>query len=216
MAVMTSGPGFRLARAVIFAAVCVLTTALGHALMAGAPLPGWMVGYAFAATSAGAWWLTGRERGVRAVTGATIAAQFALHAGFGLAAPAVAPPADGATSGMRGMPGMAMDHAHAMAGPAASAGQDWSAGMVLAHALAALACGLWLWRGEAAAFRLGRALAAFVFAPLRGALRVLTRTGRPVLAPRQAVRYSPKSGPCLAPLHHAVTRRGPPGQPVRC
>ncbi|MGI3198401.1 hypothetical protein ACRJ4W_06960 [Streptomyces sp. GLT-R25] len=45
MLAMTSGIAFRLARAAVFAAVCVVTAGLGHTLMSGAGLPWWAVGY---------------------------------------------------------------------------------------------------------------------------------------------------------------------------
>ncbi|WP_369213235.1 hypothetical protein, partial [Streptomyces flavofungini] len=188
---MTSGPAFRLARAAVFAAVCVVATALGHALMSGAPLPWWAVAYAFAATSAAAWWLTGRERGAVEVTAATVTAQLALHELFGLAqrvsAPgparmpltATSPP----TSTSMSMGGDMAHMAHPMPSAPASGHaampdegvSHWimsvfghsGSGMFLAHLTAALLCALWLWRGEAAAFRTGRALAAAVFVPLR-------------------------------------------------
>jgi hypothetical protein len=209
MAGMTTGPAFRLARAAIFAAVCVVTTALGHALMSGDTLSGWAVGYAFAGTTAGAWWLTGRrERGALAVTGATVGAQFALHALFSASdALGMHTPTDaGNMAGMR-----------AASGPAtlASAGHGWSAGMVLAHTLAALACGLWLWRGEAAVFRLGRSLAAFVYAPLRRARRVLAFAG-PLPSARPLAALGPARPLRRLLLQHVVSRRGPPGRPVCC
>lgn len=217
---MTTRAGFRLARAAIFAAVCVVTTALGHSMMGGtAPSAGTVTG-AFAAATGGAWWLTGRERGATAVTGATIITQFVLHTLFTLTH---APSPMGSAPGTGGAHGTAgMDHAmhathamHTMPMSGASSAHGWTTGMVLAHTLAALLCGLWLWRGEAAVFRLGRALAAFVFAPLRRARLAAVRiapdlpTGRIVTAPRaQRLRRSP--------LLHCVSRRGPPALPVCC
>lgn len=214
---MTPRPGFRLARAAIFAAVCVVTTALGHSMMSGAAPSAGTVAGAFAAATGGAWWLTGRERGAPAVTGSTIITQFVLHTFFSLTqAPSAMGSAPG-TGGAHGMAGMGHAHhaMHTLPMSGASSAHGWTTGMVLAHTLAALVCGLWLWRGEAAAFRLGRALAAFVFAPLRRARLTLARTapglppGRIVTAPRtQRLRRSP--------LLHIVSRRGPPALPVCC
>lgn len=82
MKAVTTGPGFRLARAAVFAAVCVVASALGHALMSGQTVPVWAVAFAFTATTAGAWWLTGRERGAFVVTGSAMAAQCVLHTVF--------------------------------------------------------------------------------------------------------------------------------------
>lgn len=202
---MTPGPAFRLTRAAVFAAVCVAVTGLGHALMSRA-VPGWALGYAFAATTAGAWWLAGRrERGAPVVTAATVVAQFALHGWFGLAQAFVAAPS--------GAGGMTVGHrasAAADAMPMSDAAMvSWSPGMFCAHASAAVLCGLWLRRGEAAAFQLGRSLAAFVFAPLRRASRVHLAVVPP--APARPVSFDiPSRLSRQAALWHGVTRRGPP------
>jgi len=204
---MTSGPAFRLARAAVFAAVCVAVTGLGHALMSRA-VPGWAVGYGFAATTAGAWWLAGRrERGAPAVMAATAAAQFALHGWFSLAQAFAAAPTD-MTAGHRSSAAVA-----AMPMSTAAMG-GWSTGMVSAHALAAVLCGLWLWRGEAAAFQLGRSLAAFVFAPLRRASRVRAVVTSPAPATPASFHVPPRLDH-QATLWHSVTRRGPP-RPAIC
>ncbi|MFJ8078256.1 hypothetical protein ACIQ7Q_31075 [Streptomyces sp. NPDC096176] len=80
-------------------------------------------------------------------------------------------------------------------------------GMLAAHLLAALLCGLWLGHGERAAFRILRALTGWLVAPLRLILRlpapphrprVRTRRGRSDRALRQLL------------LTHAITSRGPP------
>lgn len=210
---MTTRPGFRLARAAVFAAVCVVTTALGHSMMSGAAPPAWTVAGAFAAATGGAWWLTGRERGASAVTGSTIITQFVLHSLFSLThVPSPMGSAPGAHA--HGMAGM--DHAvHTMPMSGASSAHGWTTGMVLAHTLAALFCALWLWRGEAAAFRLGRALAAFVFAPLRRARLAVARTA-PVLLPGRIVTAPPAQRLRRSLLFHSVSRRGPPALPVCC
>ena len=85
MSAMTTGPVSRAARAAVFAAVCVTTAALGHALMSAQPLPWWAPAAAFCATGTAAWWLAGRERGAITVTGSTVVAQLGLHSLFGLA-----------------------------------------------------------------------------------------------------------------------------------
>ncbi|MGV9878525.1 hypothetical protein [Streptomyces sp. NPDC003006] len=219
---MTSGPAFRLARAAVFAAVCVVATAFGHALMSGAALPWWAVGYAFAATSAAAWWLTGRERGAPTVIGATVVAQLGLHELFGLAQGMSARPAQ-AGDGMNHM-----NHAMPMPPPPDSATAalphevmpDWLTavfgqsdfGMFLAHLVAALICALWLWRGEAAAFRTGRALAAAVFVPLRLVLTVLVAALPP--APPHVGALVPVERLRGVLLQYDVSRRGPPVLPV--
>ncbi|MEU6991091.1 hypothetical protein ABZ953_10605 [Streptomyces sp. NPDC046465] len=238
---MTSGPAFRLARAAMFAAVCVVATALGHALMSGAALPWWAVAYAFGATIAAAWWLTGRERGAAAVTGATVAAQLCLHELFGFAQRLGAAPSGGGPLGSSALPrhgSDGMNHMHhpmpmtpplsgtgPSASPHAAAMPDsgvshWimsvfghsDFGMFLAHVAAALICALWLWRGETAAFRTGRALAAAVFVPLRFVLAVLVAALPPAAPPVGALVPVPRLRGVL--LQHVVSRRGPPVLPV--
>ncbi|MBM4795698.1 hypothetical protein HXP44_27480 [Streptomyces sioyaensis] len=275
---MTTGPVSRAVRAAAFAAVCVTTTALGHALMAAEPLPWWAVLAAFAATGPAGWWLTGRERGGLTITGATVLAQLGLHTLFDLSpscagavkaagdmperqwaaglfhhatapgppvpAPASAlrllphtdlgptatrPPLPTPMDAMRGMADMAKTttmpgtgHPSATAGAMAHPGHldltpsaHGSLGMLLAHTLAAVLCGLWLWRGEAAAFQLARSFAAALFAPLLLVLRTLDPTG--LRLPARRVRAdTPAVRPRGALLHHVVSRRGPPGLPVCC
>ena len=75
---MTGGRSCRAVRAAVFAAACVLLAATGHALMSSAPLPWWALPGAGGATFAGAWLVAGRERGVLAVTSASVVAQAAL------------------------------------------------------------------------------------------------------------------------------------------
>jgi hypothetical protein len=113
---------------------------------------------------------------------------------------------------------MAMDHAGHMAtdhaariGHMGSMGHDMggmsSFGMLAAHTLAALLCGLWLAHGERAAFRVLRAVAGWLAAPLRllfavvappRRLRVRLRRARSERVPRRLL------------LVHSITPRGPP------
>ncbi|MFE6335094.1 hypothetical protein ACFVOK_18015 [Streptomyces sp. NPDC057798] len=86
-----------------------------------------------------------------------------------------------------------------------------SAGMVAAHLLAALLCGLWLAYGEKAAFRILRAVAGWLAAPLRLLLALPTpadRSPRPRPGRGRADRV-----PRLL-LVHAITSRGPPVGPA--
>ncbi|MET8685460.1 hypothetical protein ABZV77_14690 [Streptomyces sp. NPDC004732] len=241
---MTSGPAFRLARAAMFAAVCVVATGLGHAVMSGAALPWWALGYAFAATVAAAWWLTGRERGAVAVIGATVAAQLCLHELFGLAQRMAGPTAGGGAVGAaRGYPDDGMNHLNhpmPMTAPPSGAGSSGGSsaasmhaaampdegmshwimsvfghsgfGMFLAHVAAALICALWLWRGEAAVFRTGRALAAAVFVPLRFVLAAVVAALPPTPPHVAALVPVPRLRGVL--LQHVVSRRGPPVLPA--
>ncbi|KOG67044.1 hypothetical protein ADK76_00610 [Streptomyces griseoflavus] len=79
---MIAGRVLRGLRAGVFAAVCVLLAALGHALMSDAPVPVWVVLGAVAVTACGAWCLAARERGPLFVTALTLTAQAALHTAF--------------------------------------------------------------------------------------------------------------------------------------
>lgn len=246
MAAMTTGPFPRAVRAAAFAAVCVTTTALGHALMAAAPLPWWTVLAAFGATGPVGWWLTGRERGGSVITGTTVLAQLGLHALFDLSQTGLSHPGPGThgvdamrgmtemveTAGTATMPGTVTmpgsvttpgaGHLDATAGALTHPGHldmtpsvHGSLGMLLAHTLAAILCGLWLWRGEAAAFRLARSFAAALFAPLLLVLWTPARTGRKPPA-RRVTTDAPALGPSGTLLHHVVSRRGPPALPVCC
>lgn len=86
----------------MFAATCVLLASLAHVLMTGTAVPGWTVAAASVATSVLGWSLADRERGLLAVTSATVAVQAALHAGFSLAQAAV--PVDPGNPGDLGAP----------------------------------------------------------------------------------------------------------------
>ncbi|MFF7163523.1 hypothetical protein ACFZBP_19555 [Streptomyces sp. NPDC008086] len=93
-----------------------------------------------------------------------------------------------------------MDMAHDMAGMS-------SLGMFAAHTLAALLCGLWLGHGERAAFRILRAVAGWLAAPLRLSLALPVPPHRSRLRPR---RGRSDRAPRLLPLVHTITSRGPP------
>ncbi|MGK5546057.1 hypothetical protein ACSNOH_15175 [Streptomyces sp. URMC 127] len=125
---MRAGPqpeqGPRALRAAVFAAVCVLLAALGHAVMSGTTVPWWAVAVALCGTGSGAWFLAGRERGPLLITLATVGAQTGLHFFFALAQNVVVNTARAVRLGLDpGMPvgmsadtpmdpsmGMSMDH----------------------------------------------------------------------------------------------------------
>ncbi|MEU1299831.1 MULTISPECIES: hypothetical protein [Streptomyces] len=222
----------RTVRAGVFAAVCVLLAALGHATMSGTPVPWWAMAAGAAGTGAAGWLLAGRERGRTLIVAVVTAAQAALHETFSLAQtrasasvsdPAALPhagaPMSTSTMDMGSMGGMDMgstahtmhgmgglDHMagmHDMAGMSGAA----SAGMFAAHLLAAALCGLWLAYGERAVFRVLRAAAAWVAAPLRLLLALPTPFRRP------SVRRC-RDAACPAPVRLllccSLTFRGPP------
>ncbi|MFF3940658.1 hypothetical protein [Streptomyces phaeofaciens] len=222
---MNAGWGVRTVRAALFAAVCVLLAALGHVLMSGVHVPGWTLAAGAAATGGAGWCVAGRERGPAVVVSVVVAAQTALHAGFSFARPAAAGMA-ATPMGHAGGPAH-MGHMHGPsqgmgardmgpmdsldAGRADSVGHLLSGGtssfgMLAAHLLAALLCGLWLAHGEKAAFRILRAVAGRLAAPLRLLLALPATPERP----RVRARRHGADRPPLLLLVHAITSRGPP------
>ncbi|MFF9426867.1 hypothetical protein [Streptomyces sp. NPDC014746] len=121
----------------------------------------------------------------------------AMHAPHGTHAAHAAHALDGADA----MDGMLMAAADPM-------GTSSGAGMLAVHLLAALLCGLWLARGEAAFLALARAALAYAFTPLR-LLRALVPVPE---APRRPVRRTRGTAPRphTVVLAHALSRRGPP------
>ncbi|MGW3571622.1 hypothetical protein ACWDSL_48450 [Streptomyces sp. NPDC000941] len=210
---MEAGLVLRALRTAVFAAVCVLLAALGHALMSGAAVPWWVIGAALPVTCGAAWCLTGRERRPLAVIAATVGAQTALHVAFMLAQGSMAGAGAGATPMRMPMPsGHAhhMAHAHdAMASAPLPGGQGYGAlGMWSAHLLAALLCGMWLSGGEQAAFRLVRTLAVGLFVPL---LTLLYGAPRVPVRPRvRGVRHGGPQRLRLLLLANVIATRGPP------
>ncbi|MEU6497266.1 hypothetical protein ABZ890_44105 [Streptomyces sp. NPDC046984] len=115
---------------------------------------------------------------------------------------------DHGMSAMQNMGSMgSMEHM----GSAESLGHDMSGmssmGMLTAHLLAALLCGLWLAYGERAAFRILRALAGWLFAPLGLLLRPPVPPHRPRVRARRAESVR---APRRLLLTHSITSRGPP------
>ncbi|MER5614968.1 hypothetical protein [Streptomyces sp. NPDC002215] len=107
-----------------------------------------------------------------------------------------------AHSGMETMtdPSTVMPAGHSMVGMS-------SAGMLAAHLVAALLCGLWLAYGERAVFRLLRTFAGWIVAPLCLLLRLPAPPHRPRISARRGRR-----SPALRQLFliHVLTTRGPP------
>ncbi|MFF2206289.1 hypothetical protein [Streptomyces sp. NPDC058145] len=101
----------------------------------------------------------------------------------------------------------AMDHM----GSTASLGHDMggmsATGMLAAHLLATLLCGLWLAHGERAAFRILRALTGWLSAPLSLPFRLPAPPHRPRVRARRA---TSDRAPRRLLLSHAITSRGPP------
>ncbi|MFE0651631.1 hypothetical protein ACFVZH_23885 [Streptomyces sp. NPDC059534] len=171
----------RLLRAAVFTAVCVVLSALGHALAACAGIAAWTLLAGFLGVFGIAVLFTGRERSLGFVIGALAGGQLGLHVLFGLGQRrlTLSPEADdtlvrmaarlvcGAGTGAIGPadaarivrdagldPAAAPSHAGHTAAPAASTELLPSLPMLLGHLLAALATGWLLRRGDHALRRL--------------------------------------------------------------
>ncbi|MHC3473241.1 hypothetical protein ACYF6T_31745 [Streptomyces sp. 7R007] len=182
----------RALRAAVFAVLCVLLAAGGHALAAGAAPPVWAQAAGAAPVFAAGCLLGGRERSLAGIGAGMLGAQGGLHLVFD----AVRPHA-----------GMAMDQAYTMhhlhrvhpVTPHAGA----------AHVGAALVLTWWLRRGEAAVWSLLRRTAALVpglVAWLRGGRQGVPDTPGLVRGRGGA---EPGAGRGVR-LRYAVHRRGPP------
>ncbi|MDD9377434.1 hypothetical protein M8Z33_12355 [Streptomyces sp. ZAF1911] len=79
-----AGPGLRLIRAAVFTAVCVVLSAVGHALASCATVPWWSLCAGFLAVFAVAAPLAGRRRSLPGIAAALAGGQLALHTVFGL------------------------------------------------------------------------------------------------------------------------------------
>ncbi|MEV6438878.1 hypothetical protein [Streptomyces anulatus] len=90
-----AGAGLRLMRAAVFTAACVVLSAAGHALAAGAPVPAWTLLAGFLGVLGVATVLAGRERSLPSIVGALAGGQILLHVLFAYgshgSAPAAAP-----------------------------------------------------------------------------------------------------------------------------
>ncbi|MFS8204651.1 hypothetical protein ACLVWQ_38995 [Streptomyces sp. CWNU-52B] len=223
---MTAGWGVRAVRAAVFAVVCVLLAALGHVMMSGSPVSWWTMAAGAVATGGAGWCLAGRERGLPLIVSVVVVAQGLLHTSFSLAGPSsrARTPTTDTMDTMGDMGAMHMGHAGHMAsmgpghltsgspsgsmgGPAHDMAGTSSFGMLAAHLVAALLCGLWLAYGERAAFRILRAVAGRLVAPLRLLLALPTPPHRPRVRVR---RDSSDRSPRRLLLAHAITSRGPP------
>ncbi|MEU9125789.1 hypothetical protein AB0C96_39265 [Streptomyces sp. NPDC048506] len=212
----------RWVRTGLFAAVCVALSAAGHAMMSGSDVAPSALAAAFLATGVGAWVAAGRERGPVAIVGGLLGVQVMLHQLFAWAqqrpvALTMRMPM-GTDMGTDMGVGMGMTHVQVQThmGTGSSAvvhGGHSSLGMVAGHGVAAVVCGLWLWWGETAVFRLLRCL-GMVAVWAVGSLRLLTvcfvgpvRRPSPWAGSRAEL---PVARLRAALLCHVQSRRGPP------
>jgi hypothetical protein len=178
-------PVFRLARAVVFATVCVALATTGHVMASHAAVPPAAVAGGLAVLVAVAAALAGTERSLATILAGLTGGQFMLHVLFTAA-----------------QHGQYPTHAH-LARPVASGG----GGMVLAHLVAAVVSAWWLRRGERAVWALARKVAAAVGRPARA---LPARYAPPSPPPRPVAGAAPGSRRGGAVLRHVVIRRGPP------
>ncbi|WP_030802106.1 hypothetical protein [Streptomyces sp. NRRL S-337] len=89
----------RYVRAAVFAVVCVVLSAAGHAVMSGPALPGWALTAAAVAVFVCAGLAAGRERSLPVIAGGVLACQGGLHLFFSWAQRVAAPaPTTGKTA----------------------------------------------------------------------------------------------------------------------
>ncbi|MBO2446694.1 hypothetical protein J4573_06295 [Actinomadura barringtoniae] len=183
---MPDQPAYRLARAVVFATVCLTLTTAGHAYAAHAAVPPATVALGFGLVLGLSALLAGTERSFRTILGGLLGAQFGLHALFTQATAGSAHEAH---------------NAHPAAIP------HGGTAMPLAHLLAALGAAWWLRRGEAATWSLARRLKAAADTALPRLLSPApaTQPPRPPTGP-----FPSATPPTPTALRHSLTRRGPP------
>ncbi|MFI6470442.1 hypothetical protein ACIBL5_09365 [Streptomyces sp. NPDC050516] len=93
----SAGAGLRLLRAAVFAAVCVVLSAMGHVMAACATVPWWTLLAGFLGVFAVVAPLAGRERTLPSIAGALAAGQLGLHTLFGVGQHTAAVSGDGST-----------------------------------------------------------------------------------------------------------------------
>jgi hypothetical protein len=237
--VMEIDRSLRGARAAVFAAVCVGLSASGHVWMSGAAIPVWALLTAVLAVGGAGYALAGRQRGLMPIAGLMLAGELGLHLLFSATQRA----ADGTMTSMSGMPagkvitslpGVILPHPipaaawlcgggktglgaaglSTMSASIARFSAHAPAGMIAVHVVAGLLCAWWLRRGEAALFRLLRAVARFA-APLLAIVWAAAPTVPDLTAAGRDDRRARR--PTVSRLLvHAVIRRGPPATPVFC
>lgn len=195
---MTASPSVRVLRAAVFAALCVLLAAGGHALATGTAPPVWVQASGFVPVFGAGCLLGARERSLAAIGAGTLTAQGGLHLAFDAVRPHPMMFMRG-MYGMHDMTAMHMGHSHALT-PHATA----------AHVGAAVVLTWWLRRGEAALWSLLRRAATLV-PGLAAWWRVRGGAGTLPAAPDAVCLCAdgPRSLRRLL-LRHAVQRRGPP------
>lgn len=218
MAIMMAVGSLRLARAAIFAALCVGLSAAGHVWMSGDVIPLWSVGLAFGVLTASGYVLARRQFGFVAISALMLLGELGQHYLFAAAqgpmvdqqVPALPQFVSGrvvpASAWICGMPHSAAMNRGAVGG---------FGGMVAAHIVAGLVAAWWLRCGDAAVFRMLRVLAAMavpmlaILWPAAIVVPDFLRTG-PRADDDDLGRYRKRL------LSSLVVRRGPPLCPRIC
>ncbi|MFF0767270.1 MFS transporter [Nonomuraea wenchangensis] len=173
----------RLARAAVFAAVCVVMSAGGHVLAGGVPVAVPTLSIGVLGAFALAFVLNGRQRGPETVVAATAAAQILLHELFTRSA---------------GVTVAAAEHVHT---------GTPGAGMTMAHLVVAVMSGWWLYRGESAFWLMVR---LWGMAPLPKLRRSPAGVVEPFATPAGVVLAAEERTYRGPELVRAIRRRGPP------
>ncbi|MFJ6213987.1 hypothetical protein ACIQGZ_11745 [Streptomyces sp. NPDC092296] len=207
---------FTVVRAAVFAALLLMLSAGSHVLLSHAPLPTPTMAAAGAGVFGLALLLGRRERSYGQIAALLVPLELALDTLFttGQATCYTATGGGPITGPWHSVSTLLMcGGAPDPAGPQLPVAGVLAPWLVLAaHLLLGLAAAWWLRVGEAAAFRLLRALAAVAAAPLRGVLALLAalvaaHEPAPVSPPRAP---RPAAAPGVPLLLHSVVRRGPP------
>ena len=205
---MSVTPLLRATRAAVFAAMCVVLAAFGHALAAHAALAATTVGQAWCAVFAASCLAAGRERGFAPIAVFMLGAQALLHDWFHAAQ--LQPTGTPCVSAVDLPAGVNVPQ---LCGPLMP-GWAASALMVGVYVLAALLCAWWLARGEAALFALGRQ--AFALCRVLLAAPLLLAVVTTPRSPRRALRPPVARTPVIliSRVCPALVRRGPPSAVV--
>lgn len=213
-----AGRDLRLLRAAVFAAVCVLLSAVGHGIASCDTVALWTLGAGFLAVFAVAAPLAGRQRSLAGIAGLLAVGQVTLHALFGLGqrhttsmtmdsvdatlvaraarlvcgttAAAISPAHAQRILTEAGLDtGLPDAVGHTTTSAASSSSSFPTLSMLLGHVLAAVATGWLLRRGDLALLRLSQ---------LSGE-RALVRSLRGALALMRALRSGLPGAPAAAP-----------------
>lgn len=202
---MDDSPVLRAPRAAVFAAVCVLLAAIGHALASRAGVPAATVAQAWCAVFVAAYLAAGRERSIAGIGVFLCCAQGVLHPWF--QAVQIEHPEARCVSVVQVSSGIDVPQMCGAAMP------SWAVNALMLglYALAALAFAWWLRCGEAALYALARLVLEFGRALIDVAALLLSFS--PLATPyRQARLRHERRGARLpaAGVFLPVARRGPP------